>query len=726
MMEEKIYESFAENSSNVSLFLFTIGPVQQFIFQARKTQDLFMGSFLLSYLTFIGMEEVIDRYGPKSIIYPNLSAQPLMEWHLKRCNINRKSSISSFIDQPTIPNRFVALIPESEESKIIKLAHKMEDAVRKKWKEMVDIVLNKFKLIDKIRSDKKDEDCKAVIKKQTLDFPEIYWVAMPFKKDGKYITEEDFKDFFEEVQKENVGLIYHLGYSALEKSMGIRKNLRNFSQTNEYGKKCNICGTKEGVIKAGMGSLQVGKYISEKEALCIPCFVKRALDKYLGDKVDGKFIDYTFPSTAEMASSNFKKRALKDAEVQFNAYIDNIKKIVGENVLRQIQVKPLNKIEGDFNNVVNIEGEWFFEENLCTENIKKQFGIEIDDKEIKDLRKSLKQITDEVGEPNPYYAVVLFDGDNMGEWLAGKLLHNFEHIYGSDLWNKLPNKVKEELKTSIKNKLLTPTIHFLISLSLRNYSLEFVKKIVEDDHLGKLIYSGGDDVLAFVNLKDLFEVMRRLRAAFSGHIKIENNEIKVDWSNNTGFVEKDGKLLLTMGKNATASCGVVIAHYKTPLKMVMDKVRETEKKAKSNTEKDSFAISLLKRSGEEKIIVSKWKYGDMDVLEILKELSYLFRRNQSGVRISRRIVYTLAEEFAKLKDKCGNYIAETGIINTEIKRVVLRAVDTVSGNIGKEEKKNISKEISDVLKNLYHKYDDDIDNFLKLIEISAFIGKEGE
>ena len=44
-----------------SLFLFTISPVQSFISQARKAQDFFMGSFLLSYLTFIAMEKVIER-----------------------------------------------------------------------------------------------------------------------------------------------------------------------------------------------------------------------------------------------------------------------------------------------------------------------------------------------------------------------------------------------------------------------------------------------------------------------------------------------------------------------------------------------------------------------------------------------------------------------------------------------------------------------------------------
>jgi CRISPR-associated protein Cmr2 len=41
-------------------------------------------------------------------------------------------------------------------------------------------------------------------------------------------------------------------------------------------------------------------------------------------------------------------------------------------------------------------------------------------------------------------------------------------------------------------------------------------------NIWKIVYAGGDDVLAFINLKILFEVIRKLRAAFSGHIKVED------------------------------------------------------------------------------------------------------------------------------------------------------------------------------------------------------------
>ncbi|QSZ27584.1 type III-B CRISPR-associated protein Cas10/Cmr2 [Aceticella autotrophica] len=705
-----------EDFQNKSLFLFTIGPVQQFISQARKTQDLYMGSFLLSYLTFVGMTEIIDKYGPTNIIYPDLSAQPLMDWYLKkRFERKVKNSTSLFIDQPTIPNRFVALIQETGEKEIKELADKIKKNVRKKWKDIVETVLKEFNL-------------NSIVEKQTEDFPEIYWVAVPFRNNDNDVTIEDFKDFFSDnvideweknTSENNIGLMYQLAYSALEKSIGIRKNLRNFKQTDEYGKKCHVCGGREGVIKAGVGNLKVGKYISKGEGLCVSCFIKRALDKFLEKEFDGKFQDFTFPSTAEVASASFKKKALKNAGDEFKSYIGEFKKIVGDSNFKQIIVKSLPCIENEFADTVNMDAEWFFEDNLTTRSVKKQFEIEKNESEVADLKKSLKKITDKIEKPDSYYAILLFDGDNMGKWLAGELLPDIEYANNSEIWNKLPQEFKNKLEKCRENKFLTPERHSFISHALRNYSIEFVRKIIEEEHLGKLVYSGGDDVLAFVNTEDLFDVLIKLRAAFSGNIRIENNKIKVDWSNDTGFVEKDGRLLLSMGKNATASCGVVIAHYKMPLGMVINRVRETEEKAKNNFGKDSFAILLLKRSGEERIAISKWRYEEIDVLEKLKELSYAFKEKKDESWVSDRIIYTLGKEFIRIKNKDGHYSSEEGIINAEIERIVKRASHGNNGTEGKE----TNRKVSEILKSIFWKVGN-FDRFLNLIAVSAFIAKE--
>ena len=53
------------------LFLFTIGPVQSFIAQARKTMDLKAGSDMLSKLTLAGIQTARHQFGAK-LIFPYL------------------------------------------------------------------------------------------------------------------------------------------------------------------------------------------------------------------------------------------------------------------------------------------------------------------------------------------------------------------------------------------------------------------------------------------------------------------------------------------------------------------------------------------------------------------------------------------------------------------------------------------------------------------------------
>jgi len=707
---------------NNSLFLFTLGPVQSFISQARKAQDLFTGSFILSYLTFIGIREILDRYGPTSIIYPDLFAQPLMDWYLEK-KINIKNSSSSQIEIPTVPNRFVAIMPETDEAKITEVAQSIINKVENEWNKISTTVLLSFEI-------NKDER----IEKQLQDFPQIYWVALPWWIDDKNTTINDLSAFVpnEETErlkklfkfasekgefKPNIGLFYQVLYTFVEKSMGVRKNLRNFNQKKERGKKCSICGEKEAFIKARMGKLKVGKFISDKEELCALCFAKRGLEKYFYKEFRKEL---NFPSTAEVSLSDFKERALKDANKEFAEFIRKFKKI-SKSSFQQAKVNPLPKIAPLFTGIENLEGEWFFEENLRKEAFEKYLDIPIDKSDLGELKIKLKDITDKVGNPNPYFAVILLDGDNMGKWLSGKLLPSIEYAYNSEVWKILPDDFKNKLKEIAPQKILTPAIHSAISTALRNYSIEFVREIIEEEHLGKIVYSGGDDLLAFINLKDLFAVMRKLRAAFSGQIKFQNKEIEVDWENKTGFVEKDNKLLLTMGKKATASMGVIIAHYKMPLRIVLTKLRKMEKKAKDLSGKDAFCIALLKHSGEERTGLSKWRYNTLDVIKEIEELSKRMIKRRGKPYFSDKFIHNLKDEFLKFADERRRFTAGGEIFNIEFKRLINRAY-----NGDESKKEEFVKKVYDPLKEIFWSTGADIQNFLHLLEISVFISREAK
>lgn len=729
---------------NNSLFLFTIGPVQSFISCARKTQDFYMGSYILSYLIFVAMKEIINNFGPTSIIYPDLYKQPLVDWFMENeSNIQIEISYSSYVDLPTIPNRFVAIIPKTDEKDLKEIAEKMKNKLKNEIDQAKEKILKDLEI-------NLTEDQKSIFEKHLANFPEMYWVAVPWKLENKDITIDGLKDFFEdkEIKKwkeiwdfaqksgensPNIGLLYQFLYTALEKSLGARKNLREFTYFEEEGRKCSLCGERnvlffreeknpQKFLRYNPEAINLKKiknfplkYLADSEGLCGLCFLKRTFESYLKSlkgKIEEKFKDFGFPSTAEIAVSDFKEKVLKSAKEEFDKY----QKIMLENGFPE--GTPIPKVKVMLNKT--LEGVWFFEENLNKDFIKKEFGIDIDEEEIKTIKEHLKSITNKIGEPNPYYAIIHLDGDNMGKWLSGELLPEIEHAYNSETWSKLPNEFKNELNQKNTKKFLTPAIHSAISKAIKNYAIEFVRKIVEEEHLGKLIYAGGDDVLAFVNLNDLLDVMEKLRWAFSGHIKFENGNINVDLKNDNGFVEKDGTYLLTMGKNATASMGVVIAHYKEPLKIVIDKVFEMEKKAK-NQGKNRFAISLMKKSGEERFSVFEWSSEDKLITELMKFIKEKMKENEQGY-ISDSFIKKFRMEFIKIKSEeeynKGHFLASEKIAETELKRLIQRAY-----NGRKENKKQICDEFFNKTWKLFDASGMNIDDFANMIEILSFMNR---
>ena len=142
--------------------------------------------------------------------------------------------------------------------------------------------------------------------------------------------------------------------------------------------------------------------------------------------------------------------------------------------------------------------------------------------------------------------------------------------------------------------------------------------MVEREHRGRVIYAGGDDVLAMVPVADLLSVMPRLRETYSGSAASDEC---TDWQQTRhaqklvckdGFVLLPGRsgqprrLLRMMGAGATASCGAVVAHHQTPLGIALRELRETEGRAKKEGGRNAFSITVLKRSGGTLRFTGKW------------------------------------------------------------------------------------------------------------------------
>lgn len=186
-----------------------------------------------------------------------------------------------------------------------------------------------------------------------------------------------------------------------------------------------------------------------------------------------------------------------------------------------------------------------------------------------ELKKHTKELSKQIKNKNiprtAYYALVAFDGDSMGKTLGGGKLKDL-------------NCLRE-----FQEKLTQALGAFAVK----------VKKEGIADKEGRVVYAGGEDFFGFINLHYLFPVMTRLRQMFDEEV---HNKLKDH---------------LAEGEKLSFSAGITIAHVKTPLSVVIGKTREMEKKAKNrSSEKDAFAIAVMKHSGEINCIEMPWRNRD--------------------------------------------------------------------------------------------------------------------
>ncbi len=207
------------------------------------------------------------------------------------------------------------------------------------------------------------------------------------------------------------------------------------------------------------------------------------------------------------------------------------------------------------------------------------------------------------GSPSDWWVIVLADGDNMGKYVSGSRLHPYETYLAEGVAEQLKNKGPEwqQLLKNVK-KRMGPATHVGLNRALLDFSNRLVPYLTEKRFCGRVVYSGGDDVMALLPLEDLPEYLLSLRAAWSGKA-----DPKGEFRSQGGFWHpQPGKVLaglpnrplFTMGEGATMSIGVVIANKGIPLPTVLENLWEAEKnRAKKLPGKDGLCFRVIYQSG---------------------------------------------------------------------------------------------------------------------------------
>lgn len=598
--------AFSAAGTRPAFLLFQIGPVQDFIKQARKTQDLWAGSYLLSFLIAQAQLAVADAVGPDTIVYPQLRGMPLADWHWYKEGVLSsplRSSHSHELLTPNLPNRFLALVPADwRDQQGRSLPQLAEIAVRDTWLKIAGAVRNflereagkdfpgwdahwdqqvaRFPVIDWVLHEWADTE--SAIREAAAEadpMPPIHggWTRHPLHHAEQWARKmtpvEDRESWADKPTK---GFAWALHYAVTDWKFAAKKNARSSAAWIPHGK-TPTCGQPKDHLDGR--------------------------NETLGDEAFWGALRKKLPT-------DFKGSQLYGA-------LTVIKRLYPRAYLGETHGwKP-----------------W-----------KPQFDS------VPELAQIDKAIDNDDEDAETYYAVLSMDGDDMGRWVSGlktpKLCDavsstgSVEHpkksprAYLQAHWK--PEQV-DGLSWDQVRRPLSPGYHAALSEALANFGLYCAGQVVREFG-GQLIYAGGDDVLAMLPAANALDCAQALQLAFRGlapgkpearaTLEVQRVLDKLFDFPADGFVRckagtgrgehtRPSWPLLVMGPAATASVGIAIGHVRSPMQDTIQAARDAETAAKQLPGKGAFCLSVLKRSGEAAIVRAKWRSGVACVWEEL-------------------------------------------------------------------------------------------------------------
>lgn len=662
-----------------AFLLFQMGPVQEFIAQARSTRDRWSGSYLLSWMVAHAIKAVTDSVGPDAVIFPFLRAQPLFDL-LHRDEIyarvpyrGRDGGQETLWDRmlpheremliPNLPNRFLAVVPAGQAADLGAAA---ERAVNEELQRVGEAV---WSWMEK-RTGAKPE-WKPRFDRQIAAFPQFAWQVQPWAEDvdtalSRFAAQDpasaqgllDLRKLAS--ARPNSGFAWPAHYAAADAALAARRNLRDFDawprdEHSAGALKDSLSGREEIVgDEAWWNSLRksddvrVRRFFRSADRLGAINLVKRVWhEAYLRDQRKLHVEKAVrFESMSDVAAGAWLDEVaggmsdmLKTSREAFDAALaacQTIRKHAAESGLRVPDMNPDEHNVADWLSDVAPEAfmtaTWTTKERKC-------------DAVIASLNRlyAVKNTANErVLQPPPsYVAVLAFDGDLMGRWVSGEKMPAFAEQMSKEARADYGDKVKDIRRP------LSPSFHLQFSEALSNFAVYLVRPVVEHFR-GQLIYAGGDDVLAMVPAAAAFDCAEALRAAFQGAPRLAELVPGCFGIEGTGggFVkllqpkcEQPTWTMIVPGPRAEASVGIAIGHARAPLQDLVRAAQSAEKRAKSDHGRAAFAVSLFKRSGEIVEWGAKWESGALALFERFTALT------KSG-DLSGKFAYALEELIA--------------------------------------------------------------------------------
>jgi CRISPR-associated protein Cmr2 len=548
----------------------SFGPVQGFIAQARSTSDLWAGSHLLSSLVWEGLKVICAALGPDAIAFPSLRGVATVDrwllevadaagrgeqWRQRFTTIDaewlQRTTDANPLFAATLPNKFMAIVPARQAEQLARqVVEAVRDAARAWAAEAAQHVLDDrdqgAALAGATRQPTRRFSRSAVGHRRVADRQRqrpparcrsatagaglaTAPTACLEKKSGRCSTAKSGSTAPNSSNPTPVSSTPAV-HELAERSLAAAKSLRPFAPLPQHGHRCTLCGEREWLtetaaqlhVPAGerretpwLRKAEAGRFgIRKGEHLCGVCTLKRLwptlfverLGELLKDK-PGRFVVSTH--TMALATSldrlveNYKPESLEglSALARKFALLDYQPVALPNALHRRLSSLPPATVV----------------------DIVKRLPSALDEARNEDAEERLAAgIAELLGaRPETYYALIQMDGDHMGAWLAGN---------DPDYQCRFPATWHPQVRASLdrfrgdpavaayldSSRPASPARHTAISAALNDFSTHVARHIVENVCKGKLLYAGGDDVLAMLSVDDLMPAMLLLRAAWSG------------------------------------------------------------------------------------------------------------------------------------------------------------------------------------------------------------------
>lgn len=553
-----------------AFLLFQIGPVQDFIAQARSTRDLWSGSYLLSWMMAHAMQIITDRLGPDCIVFPSLRGQPLHDWlnHTKLQAAKYAKEGKSFWETlglaksqdlvltPNLPNRFLAIVPEDfkPEQLVAVFDYGPDDQPRDQWSEWRRICEACWKYLN-CRAQLCPPDQENVKLRlwrfQCRHFWQVSWQLWPWpnvataldlfkatplgeeaaihlSKDVAYNIPKAHQD--ERNYRENnlnPGWAWSANYQLLAHRLDARRQTRDFAawQGEPGAPKDHLSGKEEIIadreewLPSAQANPELKHRFRKNDELGAVNLIKRIWDKAYLEQQNLTRARTSFDSVPAVAAASFAAW---------------LRELTASGPLREPFLAFMRAASAARAHFPDSIASWESDEEAWFRNTDASvFHLSVWDDAIADAaddkakqllssgRDALAKLLKAAGaRPSTYYAVLALDGDEIGKWLSGEKTPEIQQV----LTVQAADYFRQHVKTADTEKWLasprplSPSYHLQFSEALASFGLYAARRIIEAHH-GQLIYSGGDDVLAMLPADQAIACARGLRLAFQGKSK---------------------------------------------------------------------------------------------------------------------------------------------------------------------------------------------------------------